>query len=71
MNFTNVFFIKQEMELTLNEYLVYAILCCFSSRDGVSHITRQTIADKAGIKKLDTVTVITNTLEEKGLISKS
>ena len=55
--------------LTLSEEAVYAAIASYSYR-GVSRVSRATIAEMAGIKKLDTVTKHTNKLEQLGLITK-
>ena len=58
-------------ELTLTDELIYSILSCNSDVNGVSNISRRSLASKAGIKKMDTVTAHTNKLEELGLIKKT
>jgi hypothetical protein len=61
---------KDDIKLSLAEETVYAIISCNSDKDGVSHIRREVIAEKAGIKDVDTITKHTNKLEEVGLITK-
>jgi DNA-binding MarR family transcriptional regulator len=61
---------KDDIKLSLAEETVYAIISCNSDKDGVSHIRREVIAEKAGIKEVDTVTKHTNKLEEIGLLTK-
>ena len=65
------FKVLKNNELTITDELIYALLSCYSDCNGVSDISRQSLADKAGIKKLDTVTNHTNKLEELGLIKKT
>ena len=65
------FKVLKNNELTITDELIYALLSCYSDCKGVSNISRQCLADKAGIKKLDTVTNHTNKLEELGLIKKT
>lgn len=56
-------------DLTLSEELVYVAIAKYSYK-GVSRISRATIADITGIKKLSTITKHTNKLEQIGLITK-
>ena len=58
-------------ELTIVDELIYSLLCCYSNSEGISNISRQCLARKTGIKKLDTITVHTNRLVELGLIEKT
>lgn len=67
----NHFKVLKDDQLTLADELIYSLLSCYSDKDGVSNISRQSLANKSGIKKLDTITAHTNKLEELGLISKS
>lgn len=67
----NAFKVKKFMKLTLQEELIYSLISCYSDRFGVSHITRQCLMDKTGIKKADTITKHTNRLQELGLIKKT
>lgn len=67
----NSFKVKKHNDLSLTDQVVYSLLSCYSDRNGVSDISRQKLADKAGIKDLETITNITNRLEKKGLIMKS
>ena len=67
----NAFKVKKFMKLTLPEELVYSLISCYSDRFGVSHITRQCLMNKTGIKKADTITKHTNRLQELGLIKKT
>ena len=67
----NHFKVLKNDQLTLADELIYSLLSCYSDKDGVSNISRQALANKSGIKKLDTITAHTNKLEKLGLISKS
>lgn len=67
----NAFKIKKNMKLSLQEELIYSLISCFSNEKGISHISRQCLMDKSGIKKADTVTKHTNHLQELGLIEKT
>ena len=59
------------MNLSLRDTLIYAILSCYSDANGESRISREKIAQKAGIKQPDTVTNHTNKLVQEGLITKT
>ena len=65
------FKLKKNNQLTIVDELVYSLISCYSDRNGVSKISRQCLASKTGIKKLDTITAHTNKLEELGLIKKT
>ena len=67
----NTFKVQKNNKLTITDELIYALLSCYSNSEGVSDISRECLAKKSGIKKLDTITTHTNKLEELGLISKS
>lgn len=67
----NGFKIKKNMKLSLQEELIYSLISCFSNEKGISHISRQCLMDKSGIKKADTITKHTNRLKELGLIEKT
>ena len=67
----NAFKIKKNMKLSLQEELVYSLISCYSDKNGISHISRQCLMDKSGIKKADTITKHTNRLQELGLIEKT
>lgn len=67
----NAFKMKKHVNLSMTDQVVYAQLSCNSNGKGVSNISRQKLAYKTGIKDLETITKITNRLEEKGLIKKS
>ena len=67
----NSFKVQKNMNLSLKEELVYAVISCNSDEDGLSHITRKEIAKRTGIKKEDTITEYTNKLEKEGLIEKT
>lgn len=58
-------------ELTITDELIYSLLSCYSDSEGISNISRQCLADKSGIKKLDTITKHTKKLEDLGLIQKT
>ena len=66
----NSFKVQKNNNLTITDELIYSILCCYSNSDGVSNISRDRLAKKSGIKKLDTITAHTNKLEQMGLIEK-
>ena len=59
------------MNLTLTDQIIYSLISCYSNAKGTSHISRQKLAEKSGIKKLDTITKHTNALAKKGLIRKT
>ncbi len=67
----NSFKVQKNNKLTITDELIYSILCCYSDSEGVSNISRDCLAKKSGIKKLDTITTHTNKLEQLGLIKKS
>ncbi len=67
----NSFKVQKNNDLTITDELIYSILCCNSNSDGVSNISRNRLAEKSGIKKLDTITAHTNKLEQMGLIKKT
>ena len=67
----NSFKVQKNNNLTITDELIYSILCCYSNSDGVSNISRDCLAKKSGIKKLDTITAHTNKLEQLGLIEKT
>lgn len=67
----NSFKVQKISNLTITDELIYSILCCYSDSDGVSNISRDRLAEKSGIKKLDTITSHTNKLAELGLIEKT
>lgn len=68
-NVYDCFKIKKTMALSLQEELIYCLISSYSN-NGISHITRQTLMDKSGIKKADTITKHTNKLQELGLLEK-
>lgn len=69
MAISNSFKMVDNKDLNLTDQVIYALISCYS--DGkVSRISRETLARKAGIKKVDTITTHTNRLEELGLIEK-
>ena len=67
----NTFKVQKNNKLTITDELIYALLSCYSNSEGVSDISRECLANKSGIKKLDTITAHTNKLEELGLIIKT
>lgn len=67
----NSFKVQKNNNLTITDELIYSILCCNSNSEGVSNISRNRLAEKSGIKKLDTITAHTNKLEQLGLIKKT
>lgn len=67
----NAFKVKTKMKLSLTDQIIYSLISCYSDARGTSHISRQKLAEKSGIKKLDTITRHTNALAKKGLIRKT
>lgn len=67
----NAFKVLKTNKLNIKDEIIYSLLCCYSDSKGVSDISRECLARKAGIKKLDTITTHTNKLEEMGLIKKT
>lgn len=65
------FKVQKNNKLTITDELVYSTLCCYSDNNGISNISRQRIAEKTGIRKLDTIAEHTNKLVELKLIEKT
>lgn len=58
------------MNLSLKEYAVYTTIACHSNKNGISRISRETLAGLAGVKDLDSLSKYTRHLEESGLLKK-
>lgn len=59
------------MKLSLNEMAVYTTIACYTDAKGISHISRETLAQLSGCNDLDTLSKYTSALQNKGLINKS
>ena len=67
----NSFKLLKNNQLTIKDELIYSLLSCYSNSEGVSNISRKCLAEKSGIKKLDTNSKHTKKLEDLGLIKKT
>ena len=67
---SKIFKLKKNMKYSLKQSAVYSVLACYTDKNQISHITRETIAHLSGVSDLDTISKYTNQFQEDGLLIK-
>lgn len=67
---SKLFKLKKNMKYSLKQSAVYSVLACYTDKNQISHITRETIAHLSGVSDLDTISKYTNKFQEDGLLIK-
>lgn len=67
---SKVFKLKKNMKYSLKQSAVYSVLACYTDKNQISHITRETIAHLSGVSDLDTISKYTNQFQKDGLLIK-